>query len=382
MNRRQALALAAASWAASRTARAADQGLDGHDTAEAAQPLAMGAAWRGPRPTDPQHVGVIELDFARRRSAIRWSQVLPSRAHGLLAQADGVLLAVAMRPGSWLLQCDRDGRPMRRLDLDNEPDRHRLDGHAVASADGRWLFTTQTDATGRGWVAVRDAVTLRTQDRWPTHGVDPHQLLRHPQGDLMVANGGLLRHADGRKRDLDRMASSLVRLDGRSGALRGRWALDDPRLSLRHLAWNRPTGAEPPLLGVALQAEHDERALRERAPVLALWDGDALRVAAASTAAGGYAGDIAPVAPGGLALSNHALRKAFAWWAAQADTLPHFVEADEPYALASTHDGPDADAVLVACAAGAARWHPTQPPAMLRWPQPMALDNHWIVLDT
>ena len=371
MDRRHALAAAAAWWAAPGAALAASSD---------AAPLAMGAAWRGPRETDPQHLGVIELDFARHRTAIRWSLPLPSRAHGLLARDDGAMLAVAMRPGTWLMQCDRSGQVMRRLDLDDEPDRHRLDGHAIASADGRWLFTTQTDATGRGWVAVRDGVTLRTQERWPTHGVDPHQLLLHPQGDLMVANGGLLRHADGRKRDLDRMASSLVRLDGRDGTLRGRWVLDDARLSLRHLAWRRGVDEEAPLLGVALQAEHDDRVQRERAPVLALWDGAALRVAASSIAAGGYAGDIAPAAPGGFAVTNHKLRRAFAWWSARAEGLSHFVEADEPYALASPARGPDAGAVLVACAAGVARWHPAQPPSMLRWPQPMALDNHWVVL--
>lgn len=372
MDRRRWMSAAAALWASPWNARAAG---------DAGTPLALGAAWRGPRESDPQQLGVIDFDFARRRAAVRWAVVLPTRAHGLQADADGSLLAVAMRPGAWLLRCDRDGRVVRRLDLDDEPDRHRLDGHVVASADGRWLFTTQTDAAGRGWVAVRDAATLRTQARWPTHGVDPHQLLQHPQGDLLVANGGLLRHADGRKRDLDRMASSLVRLDGRDGALRGRWTLDDARLSLRHLAWSRPVDGDEPLLGVALQAEHDDRAQRERAPVLALWDGAALRVVPATSAVGGYAGDIAPLAPGGFAVSHHKVRRAFAWWPARPGESPPIVEADEPSAMASAPQGPDADGVLVACAAGVARWHPAQPPAMLRWPQPMALDNHWVVLD-
>jgi hypothetical protein len=34
----------------------------------------------------------------------------------------------------------------------------------------------------------------------------------------------------------------------------------------------------------------------------------------------------------------------------------------------------------MACGAGLARWHPTEGAAMLRWPQPMALDNHWVVI--
>ena len=50
------------------------------------------------------------------------------------------------------------------------------------------------------------------------------------------------------------MNSSLVRLDGDTGALLGRWRLHDPRLRLRHLAGH--PGRK--VLGIALQAEHDD----------------------------------------------------------------------------------------------------------------------------
>ncbi|HVK31165.1 MAG TPA: DUF1513 domain-containing protein [Burkholderiaceae bacterium] len=348
--------------------------------AEDAGPLALGAAWRGAREDDPQQLGVLEVDWARRRVAVRWSVALPARAHGLVAEPGGNLLAVAMRPGAWLLRCDAQGRVMQRLAIDDEGGAHRFDGHAVPSADGRWLYTTQTDPSGRGWVAVREHASLRKVDQWPTHGVDPHQLLLDARGDVMLANGGIQRTSDGRKRDLDRMASSLVRLDGRSGALRGQWSLPDARLSLRHLAWGRPGEGGDPLLGVALQAEHDDAAQRARAPVLAVWDGRELRVATHAADGAGYAGDIAPAGPGGFALSNHKVRRAFLWWPQQASALHRFAELDEPYALASPERGPDAGAVLLACAAGVARWHPGEAPAMLRWPAPMALDNHWVVM--
>lgn len=36
---------------------------------------------------------------------------------------------------------------------------------------------------------------------------------------------------------------------------------------------------------------------------------------------------------------------------------------------------------LMAAGAGVARWHPSQPPRMMRWPSPMAIDNHWVVMD-
>jgi len=370
MQRRHLFAAAAGLMLAPWAARAAE-----------AVPLAMGAAWRGAREDDPQQLGVLDIDWARRRIAVRWSVPLPTRAHGLTAEPGDHLLAVAVRPGTWLLRCDAQGRVMQRLAIDDEPGGHRFDGHAVASADGQWLYTTQTDPSGRGFVAVREHASLRKVDQWPTHGVDPHQLLVNARGDLMLANGGILRTADGRKRDLDRMASSLVQLDGRSGALRGQWTLPDPRLSLRHLAWGRPgeQGGEP-LLGVALQAEHDDPAQRERAPVLAVWDGAELRVATAAADGAGYAGDIAPAGPGGFAISNHKVRRAFMWWPQQATALHRFADLDEPYALASPERGEDAGAVLLACGAGVARWHPTQAPAMLRWPAPMALDNHWVVM--
>lgn len=64
------------------------------------------------------------------------------------------------------------------------------------------------------------------------------------------------------------MDSSLVRLQGDSGALLRQWRLSDQRLSLRHLAWNTQRN----VLGIALQAEHDQETERSMAPVLALFD--------------------------------------------------------------------------------------------------------------
>lgn len=369
MKRRHLLAAApgllAARWAAA---------------AEPAAPLSLAATWRGPKDGDTLRVGVIDLDWAQRRVAVRWALDLPGRAHGLLVEPDGVLLSVAMRPGPWLLRTDRDGRVMQQLAMDDEPDGHRLDGHALASADGAWLFTPQTDPQGRGWLAVRDRRTLRTQDRWALPGVDPHQLLLDDGGDVMLALGGIRRAADGRKRDLHLMDPALLRLDGRSGAVRGRWTLPDPRLSLRHLAWSRPADGGTPLLGVALQAEHDEARDRAAAPVLATWDGQALKLAPQAAPVEGYAGDITAAGPGGFAVSAQYAGRGLAWWPGLTGGAQAFAALQQPCALASPTTGADAGAVLLAGALGVARWHPAQPPQMLAWPQPMVLDNHWVVL--
>ena len=370
MNRRQWLAAAPALLGAHRAL--ADK--------DATPAVTLAASWRGPKDDDPLMLGALQVDWTRRHVAVHWQRPLPGRAHGLLAEPDGSLLAVAARPGPWLLRSDAQGRVMQRLALDDEPDRHRLDGHALASADGAWLYTPQTDRQGRGWLAVRDRRTLRTQDRWPTHGVDPHQLLLHPGGDVMLANGGIQRTPDGRKRDLHRMDPSLVRLSARNGALQGRWALPDPRLSLRHLAWARPADGTPPLLGVALQAEHDDERDRAAAPVLAVWDGEQLQVAAQAAPVNGYAGDICPAGPGGFAVSAQHAGRGLAWWPQLAGGAQPFAALQQPCALAAPQQGPDAGAVLLAGARGVARWHPSQPPQMLAWPQPMVLDNHWVVL--
>lgn len=377
LDRRQVLALAAAGAAlAPRAGRAAEA-----DAARSHRSLALAATWRGPAESDPHHAGVIELDGDASRLAIRWSQPLPSRAHGLHVLPDGSLVVVAMRPGRWLLRLAADGRLLRRQWMDDEPDGHRVDGHALATADGRVLFTPQTDRAGQGWIAVRDAGTLALLDRWPLPGVDPHQLLLDAQGQIVLALGGIRRSADGRKVELDRMASALLRIDSRSGALLGRWTLADPRLSLRHLAWSHPAGREAPRLGIALQAEHDDPAARAAAPLLAWWDGQALHTALGERALAGYAGDISAAPGGGFALSAQMAGRALAWQPGPPAGAATIAELRQPCALASPQQGDHAGAVLLAAAAGLARWHPRQPPRLLRWPAPMVLDNHWVVLE-
>jgi hypothetical protein len=161
-----------------------------------------------------------------------------------------------------------------------------------SAASPHWLFTTETDLdSGMGLVGVRDAGSLDKQREWPTHGMDPHELLIDDRG-LWVANGGIPTQPEtGRiKRDLHRMDSSLVCLDPVSGELRGQWRLPDPRLSLRHMA--RLDGG---LMGFALQAEHDDPAARSAAPVLAVFNGKNLwaEPLPKDLSLQGYGGDIA-----------------------------------------------------------------------------------------
>jgi uncharacterized protein len=215
---------------------------------------------------------------------------VPTRAHGIVVEPEGTLLAVARRPGDWLLRWSTAGRALAWAWSD--PAR-RLNGHARRR--GAWLYTTETELdTGAGVVVVRDASSLAVTAIWPTHGTDPHDLQFAADGTLWVANGGIAtRPETGRaKHELDRMDSSLVRLDGGDGRLLGQWRLDDARLSLRHLALRGDQ------IGIALQAEHDDPARRADAPVLAVFDGRVLRACAAGQPLAGYGGDIVATTEG------------------------------------------------------------------------------------
>ena len=119
-----------------------------------------------------------------------------------------------------------------------QPGRH-LHGHACFSADGRQLFTTESDfVSGRGKIVVRDASTYQWLGEFDSHGIGPHELKLMPDGKtLVVANGGLRTHPDsGRKiRNPDTMRSSLSYLRASDGVLLDEQTLTEPKASIRHL---------------------------------------------------------------------------------------------------------------------------------------------------
>lgn len=309
------------------------------------------------------------------------SIAVPTRAHGVLALPDDSLLAVARRPGDWLLRWSpQGGKPAQWQWTD--PSR-AFNGHVIASPDGKRLYTTETDLeTGAGLVGVRDARSLAKLEEWPTFGIDPHELIwdkadpAHPA--LLVANGGVpTRPETGRaKLDMDQMDSSLVRLDAGTGALLGQWRLADKRLSLRHLAWQGASeGKRPPLLGIALQAEHEAAAQKNQAPVLALFDGSALKPCEAATSLAGYGGAICALKDGwavgcprvhGLALFN----TDGSWRELAALPNACAVAAGDKGCWA----GGQNDALWISGGSGAARLPHKVNPGDVR------LDNHWACL--
>ena len=342
----------------------------------------IGAAWRGPHVGDTYYAGVLAANWAEKKLEIRYAVALPTRPHGLLPEPGGGLLVTGVRPGQWMLRCDGKGNILRQIDLTQEKGSARLNGHVVHGLHDDVVYTTETDIeTGQGKIGVRERGSLKKVAEWASHGQEPHQLLLDASGNLMVANGGIPRTLADKKYDLHRMDSSLVRLDTANGKLRRQWVLDDPRLSQRHLAWSHSATLDKIFLGVALQAEHGDPAVRAAAPILAVLDGDELLIPTRSTARAGYAGDIAAAGDGGFALSSNAVGVAELWQPKRPDKLTPIVEMPEAYALSSWGGPKPGGGVLVASALGLVRWHPTAKPMLLSWPEKMALDNHWVLLD-
>lgn len=261
-------------------------------------PAAASAAAPSAPHADPRRcVGVWALHEGRFELASRL--VVPTRAHGLIRLPGDELLAVARRPGLWMCRWSADGRRLHEAWA--EPGR-QFNGHAVLDVAAGVLYSTEQRLDdGAGVLAVRDPITLALRAEWPTGGTDPHAV-RVVGDTVYVANGGVPTRAEsGRARDGSvAVDSSLVAFERGSGRLRGRWRLPDAGLSLRHLAWHAGSAS----LGIALQAEHDDPALRVRAPLLAVLDRQGLRALAlppappGATDWSGYAGDIAATADG------------------------------------------------------------------------------------
>lgn len=240
----------------------------------------------------------------------KWSVVssveLPTRPHGFFREVDGTVLAVARRPGDWLLRWNWQTGSTQWSWVDDD---RRLNGHVIGSHDGRTRLTTETDqGSGRGLMGVRNPVTLEKIREIDTCGLDPHQLMilpkalgRCPAGTVIVANGGVRTLAEtGRTKTAgSSLDSSLVALSAKDGSLLGQWRLPDPFLSIRHLAWD----AASERLGIALQSEHPDKDIKDAAPVLAVWDGEKLRSASGQPSLQGYGGDIVTLPGSGFAVS-------------------------------------------------------------------------------
>ena len=251
--------------------------------ASCGQTLAI--AWDDP--TGKHFIGLLHLGTPEPQIIARLE--VPTRAHGLVCIPSGVIVAVGRRPGAWLVHWRPHGNTKPQWRWSDET--FSFNGHVLPSADQTQLYTTETDTnTAAGYLAQRDARSLQVIRRWPTHGVDPHDL-KWLGSNILVANGGVLTQAEtGRaKLNAGKMDSSLVLLNAQSGELAQQWRLEDPFLSIRHLAVHA-NGT----VGAALQAEHPEPEKRLNSPVFSLLESVQHELTAIKKVAtwNGYAADI------------------------------------------------------------------------------------------
>jgi hypothetical protein len=106
------------------------------------------AAWQQ---KDEQRIGLLSVGEAS--WSVQRSLLVPTRAHGLWAEAGGAVLAVARRPGDWLLRWQpRTGKTLWHWIGEDR----RFNGHVIASSDGGTLWTTETDLdSAQGRLGVR-----------------------------------------------------------------------------------------------------------------------------------------------------------------------------------------------------------------------------------
>lgn len=318
------------------------------------------AAWQ--LPNGQHQVGVIQCNStpAGARYQIGLAVDVPTRPHGLMHLQEAEYLVLARRPGDWMMRLNvATGETSR---IWQEEGRH-LNGHSAVL--GELMYTTETDVlSGSGMLGVRNRSTAELLDVWPTHGKDPHQLLVLPEGGLgisqpllLVANGGLASHPDmGRTPQPNhQIDSSVLALNPRTGEVLKKWTLDDPLLSLRHMAQHNSG-----LVGIAMQAQHSNSEMQQNAPVLALLDQHGLRVAEQSVGVKGYAGDIAAT-PEGFAVS-----------CTKNDSVARFD-------LQGKLLGGQTAKAACALAFGAGElWLGSQSLAVEK---PIELDNHWLMLN-
>jgi uncharacterized protein len=331
----------------------------------------IAACWRGLKTNSAHRFGVIDINWKNNEVQISSSLELPSRPHGLCKNADGSISVFGVRPGRWIVRVSPQSELIENYSLPGNDEKSTLNGHGIATQDGKFLLTTETDiATGAGVIGIRDAASFKKVTQFFSGSIEPHQIVLDDEGYLWVANGGIRRNDEDKKMNLNEMSSSLVKISIDSGRVEQKWELTDRFLSLRHLAWNK-SGQ----LGIAMQAEHPQLFDRVRAPVLSIFDGERLAIPTFENDSAGYAGDIAACGRG-FSCSSHRSKQVLFWHPEEQRKLHTIATITEPCAMTAQEDS-----VLIAAALGVARWHPLLAPQFLAWPEPMAIDNHWLAIE-
>ena len=190
--------------------------------------------WLSAQGKDNSHYGLASIS-PQQHQALN----IPSgfRGHAICQhpQQPHIVVMSARRPGLTGLEVNLLTGQSRTF---HSPANHHMQGHSWFSADGLWLFTTESNYhSGDGRITVRDSSTLQLVDNFPSHGIGPHEIRLMPDGKtLVVANGGLLTHPDSGRSVLnpDTMRSTLSYIDSHNGRLISEHRVPDNKASIRH----------------------------------------------------------------------------------------------------------------------------------------------------
>ncbi len=117
----------------------------------------------------------------------------------------------------WIMDCATGEllHTIKAKDLQQQENRHFY-GHACYSLDGNLLYVAENDTDSfAGMVGVYDVANdYQKIEEFATHGIGPHELIMHPDGDkLIVANGGIKTERASREElNIESMQPSLVYL--------------------------------------------------------------------------------------------------------------------------------------------------------------------------
>lgn len=179
---------------------------------------------------------VVGIDHTGQRL---WQTPLPERCHGgCLRPHSSEVVIIERRPGWRFHVLDAaSGHPRQTV---RASEGEHFYGHGAFSPDGRLLYTTASHyPSGEGLLVVYDAErNYQRVDTLALHGIGPHELRLHPDGEtLVIGLGGIRTHPDYDrvKLNLDSMAPALMLVNRHTGQVPGRFHPSHHQLSCRHL---------------------------------------------------------------------------------------------------------------------------------------------------
>ena len=187
---------------------------------------------------------------------------LPGRGHAAAAHPTQALaVAFARRPGVFALVIDcATGTTRYHL---TPPEGRQFNGHGAFSSDGALLMTSEVVAEGSaGRIGLWETRGFTRIGEWDSHGIGPHEIKLMPDGNLIIANGGIQTDpGDRTKLNLPTMHPNLTLLSSTGRMLDQADLPDLLQNSIRHLAltatgvafamqWQGDPAVAVPLLGL------------------------------------------------------------------------------------------------------------------------------------